>query len=220
MANVKEYLTHCSGIYTMLAWIEKQTSLGTGSTVFRQTIFIPPLGSRYFALGTSTNKKAKNPFLAIQPNESQWLNMISWDHCVIRNNDPNLYLISAIVKGDDADYPDIPSFALCVAFDTYEKLGLLSKITQIDGREYFMDTDNTLRVDFHSYIFRIPLKHIEKEEPYLIDSKVVDYSDLMFLKEKKLQSVFSTDSPPEFKGELADIPESRSLFKKLKDKLL
>jgi hypothetical protein len=219
--NSKKYLLHSSGIYTMLAWIEQQITLGTGTTTFQQTIFIPQLGSRRFALGISKNNKIKKTFLGIQPNESKWIQLINWDSIVIREKDNNMYLVSSMVQGDDIEYPDIPSFAVAIQFDSIDKLNLLTNIKKLEGREFFIDSDGAIRVNYHSQIFNLPIKHLLVNEPYLNeDEKITNYTDIMLNKERVLQSVFNTNAPPDFQGGFADIPESQSLFKKLKDKLL
>lgn len=216
MDNAEKYLLHCAGVYTMLAWMERQNDLGTGNKVSEQTIYISQLGSRYFALGTSTHKKARYPYLAIQPNEAQWIDMIQWDYLAYREEDHYLYLVSSIVKGDNITYPDIPVFAIGVHFDLLDKLDLIKNYSKVDGREYFIDTDGLIRVNYHNKLFSLELKKFKKDEPYLKEGKVTNYSDIMTSKESALQSVFGAEQP-EFKGEIADIPESRGLLDKLKE---
>lgn len=219
--SVEKYLIHCSGVYSMLAWMEEQTSVGTGiDYISNQTIYVPLLGARYFAIGTSKHKKAKLPFLAIQPNESQWLKLIEWDYIATQINSNYLYVISKVVPGDQIEYPDIPAFALAIPFDQIEKLSLLKNIQKIDGREYFIETNGAVKINYHSKLFTLPVKNFSDEEEYLPNQKITNYNDLMRDREEVLQSVFTMGVPPEFKGEIADIPESKGLFKKLKDKLL
>lgn len=221
MGNVEKYLLHCAGIYTMLAWIEKQTSLGTGSDVFQETVFIPPLGCRYFALGASRKKKVRNPFLAIQPNEAQWIEMISWEKVVIRKNDSHLYLISSLVKGDEEKFPDIPSFALAIEFDTMEKLDLIKHVKKLECREFFIDTDDCIRVNYHSRIFNLPLILLDEFEPYLENQEVYDYSRLLSQREQILQARFDGYSAPTYQGQAAEFvdEESKKLFEKFKEKV-
>lgn len=220
LSQAENYLLHCSGVHTMLAWMENQKSLGTGAKVAFQTIRISQLGSRYFGLAKSNHKKGNLPFLCIQPNESQWIKTIKWDYAAIRKDDNYLYLVSSIVKGDDVEYPDIPSFAVGIEFDDIEKLTSLDKFNKLDGREFFIDTNGAIRVNYHQKIFSLPLKHLEINEGYLNEGIVMDYTELFSRKEEILQSIYSTNNPPEFLGDIADIPESKSLYQKLKDKLL
>ena len=200
----KKYLIHCAGIYTMLAWIEEQNQLGTGSSVSKQIIYVPPLASRYFSLGISRHKKAKLPFLAIQPNESSWMKMITWDKIYIRRNDRHLYLVSSSVKGDEVEFPDIPPFVLAITFDTWEKLQLLSGITHLDGREYYQDDNGQIQINYHARIFNLGIKFIEEHDNIIAEEKLKTYRDILLDKEKELQSVYSTAFPPEFKGDLSE----------------
>jgi hypothetical protein len=214
------YLTHSAGILNMLAWFEEQRLEGTPCKVIKETVYIHPLSSRYFALSISRSKKFSNtPFLAMQLKESSWIRMIEWDRICIRQRDMHLYLISKVVKGDGSEYPDIPSFAVALSFDMMDKIRLLEKIDILEGREFYEQNEG-LVINTHSTVFRLKVHKLKYDESYLLDEKVRDYTDLLRDKEIALQSVFSTDAPPEFKGDVVEIPGTEDLFKKLKDKLL
>lgn len=198
--KANQYLLHCAGFYMMLAWMEKQSEIGTGSKMANQTIYLSSLGSQYFALGVANKKKAKFPFLAIQPNESEWMRLMSWDSVVLRERDNYLYLISSIIKGDQIEYPDIPSFAIAIHFDDISKLDLLKNYQKLDAREFFVDSDSAVRVNYHNKIFNLPIKRLGYYEPYLHNNNLTHYSELLSNKEKTLQAIYQ-DGPPEYKGD-------------------
>ena len=211
------YLLHCAGVYSMMAWLEKQNTLGTKTSVEKQVIYMSELGARYFALGTSKHRKAKLPFLAMQPNESQWVNLIEWDYIALQKNNTSLYLISKIIPGDNQDYPDIPAFALAIPFDFQEKLDLLDKFTELDGREYFIESTGEVLVNFHHKLFSLPIKRFKEEESFMENSSnLITYADIMRNKEQNLQGTFSSGAPV-FQG---DWGEGNELTKGLWDRMI
>jgi hypothetical protein len=212
MKNADQYLTHSAGIYALLAWNEEQQQSGTPTKISKQTVYVHPLTSRFFALGISKKKNtSKIPFLAIQPNEAYWMRLIQWDKAYIRDRDMHLYLVSKVIKGDNENYPDIPAFAIALSFDTIDKINLLKRVNNIEGREYRED-NGQIMINFHGNIFNMPVTSLPKDAPYLDDGiKITNYNDIMLEKEHKLQSVFSTDAPPEFLG---DVNEATSIATK------
>lgn len=205
MKNADQYLTHSAGIYALLAWNDEQKDAGTATKISNQTVYIHPLASRYFALGIAKKKNmSKVPFLAIQPAEAYWMKLVQWDKAYIRERDMHLYLVSKVIKGDNIDYPDIPSFAVAISFDTIDKINLLKQVEIIEGREYRQE-NGEVRINFLTTVFDIQVEKLEKDEPYLLTSaNLINYTDIMSGKEQKLQSVFSTDAPPEFLGDVGE----------------
>lgn len=216
-SKADKYLLHCSGIYSMMAWLEKQSNLGTKTNIDKQIIYMSELGARYFALGTSRHRKAKLPFLAMQPNESQWVSLIEWDYIAIQKDSPILYLISKVVQGDNNDYPDMPAFALAIPFDFQEKLDLLAKFTELDGREYFIESTGEVLVNFHQKLFSLPIKRFKADESFMENSgALVTYLDLMRNKEQDLQGTFAAGAPV-FQG---DWGEGNELTKGLWERMI
>lgn len=242
MDNAEKYLIHCAGLYNMLAWLEEQQNQGmpckisqqiewddtkiingAPSKTSQQIISVHPLASRFFSLGIKKDKKHKKPFLAIQPNESQWFSMIQWERIVIRQRDMNIYFIAKTIKGDEQEYPDIPAFALALSVDTIEKLDLLCRMTNLDGREYWQEYDGTIRINFHNKLFSLPVSLIENGTPVIASDKhIVDFNELMSRKEGILQNIYNTANPPEFKGDVAQVTDkdANDLLTKLKKKWL
>lgn len=234
MDKSEQYLLHAAGMYAMLGWIEDQKNSGTPVKLNNQTIFLHPLTSRYFSIGVcKTKKMAKSPFLAIQPNESSWMKLIQWDCFFIKEKDLNFYLVSKLVKGDGIEFPDIPPFAIAIAFDSSDKISLLADMQTIDGREYhkenatqyFKDNrkDNPddkgsfvqgrVMINLHSKLFdSIKIKQLNKDEFYLQDNlNYVKYSDILTNKETSLQSTYSNGAPV-FQGDEREAQSALSGF--------
>lgn len=203
----------------MMQWVDFQKALGVSCSLSGKTLYAPPLSSRYFALGASKDRRLKLPFLAIQPNESAWMKLVKWEKAVIKRLDSHLYLISSTVEGDRERFPDVPAFAFAISFDDYAKLALLDSSKILDGREYFIDSDGSPRVNRHSSVFKLQLERMEKGEEHLPKEALVSYSDLLSMRESSLAAQFG-DSQPTFKGGFSETEETKGLFQKLKDKLL
>lgn len=221
MKNADQYLQHAAGVYALLAWNEEQQTIGTNTKILNQTLFIHPLTSRFFSLGISKKKGTdKKPFLAIQPAESYWMSLINWDYACIRERDLNFYLVSQVIKGDNNDYPDIPAFAIALSFDTVEKINLLKQVEILDGREYRQESGQIM-INFHNKVFNVPVKKLNQKDSYLENTTdIVNYDDLLTGKEQYLQSVFSTQSPPQFLGDENEAAAiSNKYWKKLNDLL-
>ena len=203
MDKSDKYLLHCSGLYTMLAWMNEQQANGLSCKVAGQIVYSHPISGRLFSLGISRNKNvSKEPFLAIQPNENQWFSLMQWEKICIRERDLHLYFITELVKGNNVDYPDIPPFVFAISFDSIEKIKILQKINKLDGREYRQDEDGDIKINFHSKIFSLPIENKSYDEPVISDNNnYVNYSDLMRQQEAFLQNKFNVDSPPEFIGD-------------------
>lgn len=235
MDKSEQYLLHAAGIYAMLAWVEDQKNSGTPVNITNQTIFFHPLTSRYFSIGVSKNKKlAKNPFLAIQPNEASWMKLIQWDKFYIKERDLHLYLVSKLIRGDGIEFPDIPPLAVAISFDTLDKINLLKEIGTIDGREYYKedatnyfknnDDENEkvfhvtgkVMINLHSKLFdSIKIKQLEKDEHYMENVLYTNYSDILTSKETNLQSTYSNGAPV-FQG---DDREAKSALSGFLDKM-
>lgn len=219
MDKAEQYLIHCAGFYNFLTWMEEQNKAGMPSKIAGQTIYLHPLVSRFFALGIAKTKKLnKEPFLAIQPSESQWFSMIVWDKLCVRERDMHLYFVSKTIEGDTENYPDIPPFCVALSFDTLDKANILHKINNLVAREYRQDDNGEIKINFHNKIFSLPISHLSYDEPFMKEEKVINYTDLMLKKEKVLEQTFL--SAPEFQGDINIIPGSESLFEKLKKKWL
>lgn len=221
-SNADKYLIHSSGVYALLGWIEQQESRGNTFNVVNETIHLSTLGAKQFALGTSRHKKAKLPFLAMQPNETQWIKLIQWDYIAVREQSNYLYLVSKVVEGDKLEFPDIPAFALAIPFDMPEKLELIKEVEKLDGREFFVESDDKILINYHQKIFSLKIKRFDAIEPYMENQKIVNYVDIMREKESYLQNTFSTLNPPAFQGDIGHIDdkEYKDLYQKMQEKNL
>jgi len=216
MNNLEQYVEHCAGIYSFLSWMEKESENGLPYQISNQIIYLNPLLSRYFALGVSDAKRnKKKPFLAVQASEAEWMYLIKWNNIALRESDDTLYFISKTIFGDQEEYPDIPGFAIGLKVDTKEKIQLLSEIEHLIGRQYFKDDTDELHINFHKSIFKLPIKKYTKEQVIVDEDVILDYSQILTMKEQGMQGIYS--EKPEFLGEIAKIEGTDDLLKKWKE---
>jgi len=217
MEQNEQYIKHATGLFAFFSWLEKQKNYGMNSKIIKQTVYSHPMVSKYFSIGIAKSKKySKEPFIAIQPQETAWFKLIQWDRIAIRKNDMHIYFISKFLKGDKLNYPDLPPFVFALSLDHIDKLNLLfdKKIKQLDGREYFLE-ENKIMVNYHSKVFNLPVVKLNQNEPFWEDTEVATtYLDIIHEKENELQNKYS-DYRPDFEGEVIQNDESNNLLKKL-----
>jgi hypothetical protein len=215
MNNLEDYVEHCAGIYSFLSWMEKESENGLPYEISNQIIYLNPLLSRYFSLGVNQSKRhRKNPFLAIQSSEAEWMYLIKWKNIALRENDTCLYFIANTIYGDQEDYPDIPGFAIALQIDTKEKREILSEIEHLIGREYFQDDVGEVHINFHKSLFKLPVKQYEKDKTIVEANEVLDYSHILAMKEQGIQTTYA--ERPEFIGDIAQVEGTEELLKKWK----
>ncbi len=226
----EQYILHCTGFYNLLSWFEEQKKIGYNHEIKNSIIYFDQISSKYFSIGIE--KKNSRVFFAIQPEEAIWFKLIHWDKLIIRKNDSSIYFSSKMLKGDGENYPDIPSFAICLPVDSIHKLNLFKSIERIDSREYSLNEKKELQINFHKKINSLSIYHIGPKDLVMDNKNYTSYQDLISKRESGLLDTFG-DSIPEFKGDLYQSEESQkiinqmnkvekdtvSFFKKFKGKL-
>ncbi len=212
--DAEKYLKHSAGIYSLFNWLQIQEKLGMAYVIEHNKIQLNHLSSRYFSLGILKNKKKSTfPFLAAQPEESEWIRFLSWDNVTIKKNDLNFYLVSQTVQGGD-DYPDLNAFVIALPFDHFSKIELLNNYDQIEAREYYLDETNNIQINTHKPLFKLPLVFKQENEKIIDDTEnkhLNNYEDII---KRKIQKT-NIDFEPDYQGEKYDSP----LHKRLKDLL-
>lgn len=212
MQNYKEYILHCSGIHCFSEWSEEQKFKCVSPIIKDNIIYLHTLFSNKLAIGINKNKKYNSkPFIAIQPKEATWFSMIQWDRIVLRERDLHLYFITKEILGDEQSFEKIPSFAVAISFDVIEKIELIKNISKIHGREYRLNEDNLISVNFNSYLFELPIYLKSYDEPIL---QKTEYVKTLYNKEKDLISKYKSNIPT-FQGEIPKIEDKdhQSLLK-------
>lgn len=217
MKQSEKYLMQSASFYTMLAWMEQQKERGINCVFENNTLYLPTIASKYFAVAISRYKKHKYPFLCIQPNENSWMKNILWDYIAIRENDIHLYLVAKYIEGDGFSCGDLHPFAVAIKFDMKEKLEALMEFSKIDAREYFIDTDDTIRVNYHSKVFSLDVRVLKETENYIDD--VTEY--ILFEEEKRAEQNKNLIEKyngynPVFSGTVNISDEAKSLREKYK----
>lgn len=216
MTQSEIYMKQAAGIYALLAWVKECEQSGTPCIVSNQTIFLNDLISRFFCLGF--NKASRNPYIALQHEESHWFKLITWDSIFTRNKDSNIYFVSKKIDGDDLNCADIPSFAVAIRVDSKEIVNIMNQFKKIELRSYSLINKKPI-VNFHNSISLIPIKKIELNDTYLIGSeKYKSYNDLMSISESKLRDKYV--DIPTFLGDESEAKSNFDTFwKPLTDKL-
>lgn len=214
MSFLDRYVEHSAGLLSFLSWIETKNTEGKPYEITKQIVFLNQLISKYFSIGITYKKGKREIFFAIQPIESEWFSLIKWNKIVLRKNDQYIYFVAESMRGDEDSNPDIPSFGLAFYVDTQNKKELLSKLSTIAGREYFLDDDKRVKINFHKKIFNLPIEIVEANEQIIKEQKLFDFSDVLAKKEGRMSGY---SEKPIFSGELARIEGTDDLLKKWKD---
>lgn len=188
MEELEYYIEHCSGLYSFFAWLEDQNNKGMNFFLEKQIIYANKLTSRYFSICVLKGKQ-KELCLATQSIESEWLSLIKWSHVAIQKNNNYIYLISKSVKGDQVEYPDLPYFVLALYVDTLEKINLIANQKNITAREYFKEDNKHVFLNLHKQIFKLPIVLINSETELIVDENILDYSQIINMKEKNILTI-------------------------------
>lgn len=208
--NREEYLLHSAGVYKLFAWLDFNQKQGMPFEVERQIIYAGSIVSKYFAIGIAKSKLkkiSKTPFLACQTSEAMWFSLIKWKTVIIREKDLNLYFVTEEVKGDGVDYPDIPQFAFALKMDHADKINLIKGFQYLEGREYFLDDENKVKINFHKVLFKLMINVIE-EDNHILDESVFDkMNSYDMLLQRKLNATIE-----KYDGKEAPMYEGQKVF--------
>lgn len=227
--NRDEYLLHSAGLYKLFAWLDFNQRQGMPFNVEKQIIYAGPIVSKYFAIGIAKSKLkkiSKTPFLACQTSEAMWFSLIKWKTVIIREKDLNIYFITEEVKGDNVDYPDIPQFAFALKMDHTDKINLIKGFKYLEGREYFIDEENQVKINFHKVLFRLMINVID-EDSHVLDESVFDrMNSYDMLLQRKLNATIEKydgkDAPLYEGSKVFDSPFHQKIeaLDKLNDKIM
>ena len=200
MEKFESYLLHSTGVYSMLFWLSEQQQAGIKSNISEPYIYAGDIGSKFFGLGISKSKfYSKLPFLAIQPMENKWFQLIQWEHVIVKKNDLNIYFTSKHLSGDGFTYPDIPSFVFVLSVDNEEKINLLRSANVLDGREIKKNELGIIHIDLLTKIFSLPIFKKDENELIIQPFNYSSFSDI--LKNNEMSLVNKYHNVPEFKGD-------------------
>ncbi len=208
----EQYISHCTGFYNLLGWLDEQNKMGYRHSIKHSIIYLDQISSKYFSLGVQKNNS--QVFFAIQPEESVWFKLIQWDKIVLRQNENCIYFVSKMMKGDNENYPDIPSFAFCLQIDSIHKMSLFKYIDKMDIREYSLNEKKELQINFHKKLVSLHIKNMQAKEMIVDNQNYLSYRDLMSKNESALLDNFG-DSVPELKGDVYQSEESQKLLDKM-----
>lgn len=176
MQEIKQYLTHCSGFYSFISWLDEQKRSGLPFDITDNIINLNPMFSQYVSMGVSTLKRSKgDAFIAIPCQEAKWMSMMSWSEIIFRKNDNHIYLLSSGVESPTSQYPDIPGFTISFYVDLKEKISLLHNLKKIIVREYRLEDDNGVYINYHNSVCEVPVRVISENDAIINTTNTVDY---------------------------------------------
>lgn len=180
MKEIKQYLTHCSGFYSFISWLNEQQNSGFPFDLLNNVIYINPLFSQYISMGASTLKRNNGEaFLAVPPKEAKWLNMIQWTEIVFKVDDNFIYLLSHGVKSPTTQYPDLPGFTIAFYVDLKDKIAALYSQKQLLIREYRMEDDNGVYINYHNAVCQLPVRILGPNEDIKNINNVSSYDSFL-----------------------------------------
>lgn len=180
MKEIQQFLTHCSGFYNFINWLHEQQRTGFAFEVTNNIIHLNPLYSQYISLGISTLKRSNgDAFIAVPPREAKWLGMIQWNEIILRRKDNYIYFLSHGVKSPMSKYPDIPGLTIGFYVDLKEKTELLYSLSEILVREYRLEDDGGVYINYHKPTCKLPIRIISENEEIKTISNVNSYDDFL-----------------------------------------
>lgn len=216
MSNIKNYLQHTTGIWTMFQFFDSYLKYGYKyETNNKVLIQLSSFYSQHIALGSTNNKKlSKNLFLTFSQQLYNALSLVNFDKVVFDCYEQRIYLISKSVMGDGINWPDIPPFILGIYLENVEKLSILPSMGKIDIKPYYFTDAQEQAVIDHKSFFSLDIYYLqEKESVYdLIPSHSADYYDLM---DKTINDAIKkyAQYTPEFKGDYVETQFHQDLKK-------
>lgn len=197
MYDYKKYLAHSFGISNLINWLGRWHKFNQSYHIDSTFIELGSLVSGRFGIGVPKNKSfGKHLFIAVQPEELLWVELIQWDRCVIKENEDKLYLVAKRLNGDEETMPDVPAFAISLLFDSSDKVELLKTQKNIDFRQlWYEDDNNTQHISRNLPLLSLPLSLISKEQPILSEIEIHtsnSFDDLLLRKIEKTNSYNSS----------------------------
>lgn len=140
----KAYLSHLMGLTALLAWKSRWDRV-SGAVAFKGPLLVAQLlASQRFALGFPVAKQKKygrNPFLAVQNDEEQFIKRMAWSQAWLDETNRRLILVSQKVMGDGENLEDLPAMGLVLTVDASEKLEWLGRKPVLEARSLWFDEE-------------------------------------------------------------------------------
>lgn len=156
-AEFKQYFNNIIGMNFLNIWITSNNINQFNET--NRLINIPLYLSNKFNLGIPKFKQDEMIYLTSEREEANWLKRITWQRCVVDEENLNLYLISKRIFGDNEKLPDIPEICLKFELDSVAKIEILKKQSKICFREMFIEDQELLISSKKHWV--IPIKFQE-----------------------------------------------------------
>ncbi len=144
--SAPDYMNHLIGLVSLLSWRSRWEEISYLSPLVTLSGPVMELGlvaSQRFVLGFPQRGSVygKKPFLAIQPEETQFFSRLRWSKAFVSVSQRRLLLVTQKVMGDDDSLEDLPSMGFAIEFDDERKLQWLLKFKGLNVRKLWFDED-------------------------------------------------------------------------------
>lgn len=194
--TAQTYLEHLAGMAALIEWLADGKKRGIDFSVSDEMIHMPERATNRFCLGIPKSKRwGKHPFFAVQKREALFFKLLKFNRAVIQRNKKNLILITSAIKGDGVNYPDIPPFAISMAFDSHEKAALIGNAGNIQCKGCWFNEAGTLEIATKAIFWTIPVMVADPSAPLISAADKSDGPSLAELVRMKIESTSVAGNP-------------------------
>jgi len=147
----ERYIKHALGLNALLLWAKKWKNVDPHLRIHDHQIILGPLTAQRFGYGIP--KRAQNgsivgarrfgsvPFLAWQPEEKQWAELLIWKQAWVDEVQNMIHLVAGKTIGDNQMLPDMLGCILSIPVDIPEKIKWPEQRGWLDFRGLWWDED-------------------------------------------------------------------------------
>jgi hypothetical protein len=136
------YFRHLVGLTALMAWLKRWERIEGAPVISGGEVRLSAVASQRVGFGVPRQPRyGRTPFLAIQPEERDWMELLNWGRAFLVPDQNTLVLTSPGFAGDHERLADLPAVALGIAFDEPAKLAILEKSGQVCLRGLNFETD-------------------------------------------------------------------------------
>lgn len=135
--KLKEQVRHLAGLAALMDWRQRWSSV-RGAVVQKGdqlTLGMDP-SARFAVALPRARHVGKFPVILIQPDEAEWMGLISWSRIHVSADGAQLSWVSRRHIGI-GDLPDLPAFAITIELGEDARTLPFSKFSHLDVRRYW-----------------------------------------------------------------------------------
>lgn len=200
------YLNHIMGLASLVAWHASWCG-DQGTTEIKGPLLTAALlPSQRFAIGVPTGggvRYGRRPFLAVQPEEAQFIKRLCWARAWADRSSRRLVLVTQKVLGDRDTLEDIPAMGFALTLDVEEKFQWLEKSSRLESRLLWFDEDG-YHVSSGKTLASIPLQPLSPGGELFSEGSLSQERSLRDLVNEKLEKTNRLYMP--YEGRALDVP--------------